>query len=159
MGSRWNCPAVSGKFIQQVQSVADFAPRIPDRRGISPDSDRSPRYNFSAHRYYCSRKPSPRTSTPPCVGMVDQVCEDLAGVFLVVSHLGASVRMGERGDGFDRAGDERPGLPLDGCSNVVDASHGGDDPKLIAHGRPSVRSSEAPEEPLSEGAGSVTFRS
>ena len=95
----------------------------------------------------------PQDEYAPGVGMIDQVCKDLAGVLLVVSHLGASVWMRKCGDSFDRARDEGLCLPLDSCGNIIDAPHGRDDPKLVAHGRSSVRPPEALEEPLFRGCG------
>ena len=141
---------VCGELFQEVHGVADLVLRF------LTDEEFHPVRIIVADVIFQHIDPAvlaaePQDEHAACVRMVDQVCEDLAGVLLVVAHLGASVRMGKGGDSFDRAGNQGLRLLLNGCGNVVDAAHGRDDPELVAHGSASVGPAEALEEPLFRG--------
>ena len=67
-----------------------------------------------------------------CIRMVDQIGEDLTGMLLIVSHLGAAVRMRKCGDLLHRPVDKLLCLPFDGGGNIVDASDCRNDPDAVA---------------------------
>ena len=65
--------------------------------------------------------------------MVDQVCQNLTGMLLIVTHLGTSVRMRECNNFFHAAFNKCIGLLCDGGCHVVDTANGGDDPDLVTN--------------------------
>ena len=72
------------------------------------------------------------------VGMADQIAEDLAGMLLIVSGLGAAIGMGPGVNTGDAAPDRMDGYAGQRLGYTVDAAHGGDDPDLIADAHASL---------------------
>ena len=83
------------------------------------------------------------------VGMADQIAEDLAGMLLIVSGLGAAIGMGPGVNTGDAAPDRMDGYAGQRLGYTVDAAHGGDDPDLIADAHAAL----APEPPEGPGGG------
>ena len=80
-----------------------------------------------------------------CIGMIDQVCQNLTGMLLIVAHLRTTVRMRECDNLFHTAFNECIGLLCDGCCHVVDTANGGDDPDLVTNAYFTVGTVEAHE--------------
>ena len=78
-----------------------------------------------------------------CIGMIDQVCQNLTGMLLIVAHLGTSIRMRKCNNLFHTAFNECIGLLCNGGCHVVDTANGGDDPDLVTNTYFAVRTVEA----------------
>jgi len=75
--------------------------------------------------------------------MIDQVCQNLTGMLLVITHLGTTIGMRECDNLFHTALNECIGLLCNGGCHVVDTANGGDDPDLVTNTYFAVRTVEA----------------
>ena len=79
---------------------------------------------------------------------MDQIRQNGSGVFLIVAHLRASVRVGEGNNLLHTACDVSIGLLCDSLCHIVDTANGGNDPDLIAHTHLAVGPYKALKESL-----------
>ena len=64
--------------------------------------------------------------------MIDKICQDQTGVFLVVSQLRAAVGVRKGDYAVDSIRPASVSLCGDGLSHAVDTANGGNDPDLVA---------------------------
>ena len=77
------------------------------------------------------------------VRMLNQICENLSGVFLIVAHLRAAIRMREGGDAVDVVGLQCLCAALNGTGNIVHAADCRNNPDLVANTNLAVRATIA----------------
>ena len=73
-----------------------------------------------------------------CIRLIDQICKNLSGMFLIITHLRTTIRMGKRNDTVNVICNIILGRFFNGLSNIVDTADGWDDPDFISHCGTSV---------------------
>ena len=82
--------------------------------------------------------------------MAGQIGQNIAGMLLIVPHLGAAVGVGEGVNPLHRAARQPLGPAFQCPGHIAHAAYGGQNPKLVPHAHSAVR----PGIPLKNGGGS-----
>ena len=82
--------------------------------------------------------PKPEDKNCGCIWMVDQICKNLSGMFLIITHLRTTIRMGKCNDTVNVICNIILGRFFNGLGNIVHTADGRDDPDFISHCGTSV---------------------
>ena len=73
-----------------------------------------------------------------CIRMIDQICKNLSGMFLIITHLRTTIRMGKRNDTVNVICNIILGRFFNGLGNIVHTADGWNDPDFISYCGTSV---------------------